>query len=403
MKKFIKLLTLAIFSLSLILSASGCFVLHVKEQEEEEVVLEHETEYTFNQTHHWFEPLKEGGEVKDYAEHVNPKSGENVGRCVCGYYFPCHNLIYKKITLNGVTGYEVIDYDEDMSPQFYHVEVPTHYQGEDDAEPLPVISVGQYSLSKTSSGKCKVGLKSIKLNEGLLRVANYAFAGSDISEITIPNSVVGKLHYTFMQCTSLKKIVIGNGVTEIGGYTFYGIPVCETIIVGDSVKQISMRSFIDCNALSTLVLPASLISIPEDIHKMNDDAGWGVESTLLPGRDINVFFKITREELIARKIPLFERDVDGNVLNEDGNILFEVKVYYNEDGSVFNYEQSGHTTEGLTANWAGANTVYCLNEWYYDQDGNPVPFEGGFGGDEGDEGDDGDLDDGVFNEEDPLQ
>ena len=100
---------------------------------------------------------------------------------------------------------------------------------------------------------------------------------------------------------------------------------------------------------------------------------------------------------------MFERDIDGNVLNEDGSILFEVKVYYNEDGSVFNYEQSGKTSYGLTANWAGANTVYCLNEWYYDQDGNPLPFEGGIGGDEGDEGDNGDLDDGVFDEDEPLQ
>ena len=402
MKKFIKLLTLVIFTLSVVLSASGCFVLHVKEPEEEEVVVEHETEYTFNETHHWYEPLKAGGNVKDYAEHVNPKTGASVGRCVCGYYFPCHNLVYTKKTINGVLGYEVIDYDEDMSPQFYHVEVPKFYQAEGDAEPLPVISVGQYALSASSSGKCEVPLKSIKLNEGLLNIGNYAFASSDISEIVVPDSVVGTLHYTFMQCTSLEKIVVGNGVTSIGGYTFYGIPKCETIILGDSVQSIAMRTFINCAGLTTLVLPASLISIAEDIHKMNDDAGWGVESALLPGTNINVYFKLSREDMLARTIPLFPRDDDGNVLNEDGSILFDVTIMYNDDGTVFNYVQNGHTTYGLTQNWAGANTVYCLNEWYYDVNGNPVPFEGGGNVDDGDEDLGGD-DDGIFDGDEPLQ
>ena len=85
MKKFLKTLMLTILALAIAMSASGCFVLHIKEPEKEESVAEHETEYSFNETHHWFEPLKASGEKKDYAEHVNSKSGETVGSCKCGY------------------------------------------------------------------------------------------------------------------------------------------------------------------------------------------------------------------------------------------------------------------------------------------------------------------------------
>ena len=374
MKKFIKLLTLVIFTLSVVLSASGCFVLHVKEPEEEEVRVEHETEYTFNETHHWYEPLKAGGNVKDYAEHVNPKTGASVGRCVCGYYFPCHNLVYTKKTINGVLGYEVIDYDEDMSPQFYHVEVPKYYQGEDDAEALPVLSIAKYALSAaTSNGKCDVKLKSIKLNEGLLNIDRYAFAYSDITEMYIPDSVTGDLRYTFVYCSLLEKVVVGNGVERICGYFFLYCSKVETLILGNSVREIQMRSFIGCSGLRTLVLPASLVSIPEGTHLMNQDAGWGVESDLLPGSDINVYFQITREQLEDRTIPLFPRDSDGNLLNPDGSIAHKVNCIYNEDGTIFNFEQKSTSTYGITQNWAGNNTVYCLDEWHYDQYGNPVP------------------------------
>ncbi len=330
-------------------------------------------EYVYDETHHWKPQINGEGDPIEYGEHVNPKTGIGVGRCKCGYYFPCHNLVYNKITIGEVVGYEVVDYDEDMSPNFYHVEVPKYYQGEDDAESLPVISIGARAFSAASNGKCQLRIKSVKLNEGLLRVGSYAFSYSDIDQVTIPNSVVGDLHYTFMQCTSLEKIVVGNGITEIKSYTFYGIPKCETIIIGNSVREIDMRTFIDCGVLSTLVLPESLVSIPEKTHIMNEETGWGIENILIPGKSTNIYFQITREELQKRTIPLFNRDEDGNLYDAEGNLFATVTAVYNEDGTIHNYEQSRVTTEGLTVDWAGTNPVYCLDEWHYDQNGNPVP------------------------------
>ena len=361
MKKLLSLILVLIISLSVLPTLVAC-------GEEEP---EYSEEYVFNDSHHWKPQINGDGEPIEYEEHYNPKLGKGVGKCKCGYYFPCHNLKYRLKTINGVTGYEVYDYDEDMSPNFYHVEVPKFYQGEEDLEPIPVISIARYALSNrphtatATYGQCDIRIRSIKLNEGLLNVGDGAVCYSDIEEITIPNSVVGDLHYTFMQCTALKKIVVGNGITDIQGYTFYGLPVCETIILGNSIREIRTRTFIDCGALRTVVLPASLVSMPEGSHAGNT----GVcepQTVIFSGNKINLFYQITREELEARTIPLFPRNAEGSLLNPDGTVAHLVKFENN------NFDQKSFTTYGLNENWHGQNNVYCLGEWYFDEKGNAL-------------------------------
>ena len=362
MKKLISILTVLMLCTSIALTTTGClFTLHISQNggnESEEV-------YTFDETHHWI--LQSGGTKKDYAEHSNPESGKDVGMCKCGYYFPCHNLVYQKTEINGKAGYEVVDYNEDMSPNFYHVEIPTSYQGEEDSEPLPVISVADYALSNNkSSGKCGVALESIKFNEGLLSLGDGAVCYSNIKEITIPNSVVGNLHYTFRGCSALKKIVIGDGITSIGGYTFQNVANCHTIIFGNSVKEIRPRSIMGCSELRTVVLPASLISMPEGSH-VDNALGCEPQTVIFPGDKINIYFQITRDVLENRTISLFPRDSNGNLLNPDGTIAHEV-IYKND-----NYYQQSYTIEGFNENWYGLNTVYCLGEWEYDENNLPKP------------------------------
>ena len=367
MKKILSYILVLMLSISVLSTLVACDKPQDPEEPEGPIFSE---EYVWDDEYHW-RPQLNGSEVQDYAKHYNP-GGQNTGRCKCGYYFPCINLVYKKITLDGIEGYELVDYDEYMSPNFYHVEVPTHYQGEEDEEPLPVLSIGRYALSNRAStatatyGRCDIKLKSVKLNEGLLRVGDGAFCHSNIDEIVIPNSVKGSLTYTFMQCSQLERIVIGNGISKINGYVFYGLPKCREVIIGNSVTEIRTRTFIDCPSLTTVVLPASLVSMPESSHIGNAE-GCEPQYVILGGKNIKIFFNITREQLEELTIPLFPRDANGNLLNEDGTIAHEVVF----TGS--NYEQQSFTTRGFAAGWNGTNTIYCLGEWHYDESGKAVP------------------------------
>ncbi len=366
MKKFLKTLMLTIFTLTIALSASGCFVLHIKEPEKEE----YETEYTFDETHHWFKSLENSGKKKDYAEHVNPKSGTSVGRCECGYYFPCHNLMYRKVTIDGVVGYEVYDYDEDMSPNFYHVEIPESYQG------LSVISVADFALSSYNEngviGKCDIKLESIKLNEGLLRIGDGAFCYSNIEEMIIPNSVKGNLVYTVMYCSGLKRVVVGNGVEKITSYVFTGCSILEELVIGNSVTEITPRNFLYVKNLNKVVLPASLTSIPETSFEGNTGEP-EPQFKLFADCAPDLFLNITSEELEALTIPRKLRDESGNIINE-------------EDKAI--------TKDRYVDGWSGSSKIYFKGEWHYDQNGDPVPFMG-VGGENAD---DNVEDDGMFDD-----
>ncbi|MBR2322776.1 MAG: leucine-rich repeat domain-containing protein [Clostridia bacterium] len=369
MKKLISILTALTLCVSLALTASGCLIeLHISEGGGKQ----YEDEYTFNETHHWIQEIG-GDDQKDYGEHYNSK-----GMCKCGYYFPCHNLKYRLTTIGDVTGYEVYDYDEDMSPNYLHVEVPKFYQGEEDEEPIPVISIARYALSNRDTstyGKCEIKLESIKLNEGLLFIGDGAFCHSNIKEITIPDSVKCEFTYTFMQCPLLETIVIGDGITAINGYVFYGLPNLKTVVLGDSITEIRPRSFIDCKALKSIVLPATLNSIPEGSIKGNASGCEPQFNLFMNSGSPDIYLQITKEELEARTIPLFDRDpVTFDLLNPDGTVAFYVTTVYEDDGvTVKSYTQNGCTTEGIVAGWYGSSKLYYVGEWSYDENGEPTP------------------------------
>ena len=368
MKKPLSIITLIVLSFSIMISASGCMTLHIYQPESTQV--EYETEYSYDDKHHWINQV-DGDEKIEYGEHYNQS-----GKCMCGYYFPCHNLVYQLTTIGGKTGYQVIDYDEDMAPQYLNVEVPKTYQSETDIEPISVISIADYALSNRGSGygKCDVKLESIKLNEGLLEVGDGAFCHSNITEITIPNSVVGSLAYTFMQCSQLERIVIGDGITEIKGYVFHGLPKCEEVVLGSSIKEIKTRSFIDCKALKSVVIPASLVSIPESSHASNAEGCEPQVNLFMNSGAPDIYMNITEEELAELTLPLFPRDANGSLLNPDGTIAHKVTSYYDKEGNL-QYSQETCTHYGLVTGWQGSSKIYFLGEWEYDKNNVPTPIE----------------------------
>lgn len=346
MKKFISLILTLILSISVLPSLVACN----EDKPQEPVYAE---EFTYNETHHWKPQINGTGDPIEYGEHVNAKTGKNVGKCKCGYYFPCHNLVYEKVTIDGIEGYKVIDYDEDISPNFYHVEVPKYYQNEDDVEPLPVISVGRYALSNRGSGygKCNIVLESIKLNEGIITLEEGAFCYSNIEDMIIPDSVKGRLVYTVMYCQNLKRVVVGNGVTSIYGYVFTGCTSLEELIIGNSVEEILPRNFIYVSTLKKVVLPASLVSIPETSLVGNTKEP-EAQFVVFDGANPDIFMYITKEELDNLTIPRKLRDEDGNFVNESDKEM---------------------TTYGYVYGWSGSSKIYFKDEWHYNSNGEPVP------------------------------
>ena len=309
----------------------------------------YETEYSFDEEFHWFQEI-DGENQKDKEAHVCDS-----GRCFCGYYYDCPNLVFNKTTVGGVSCYEVSGYNSDINPQYLHVKIPEYHQEPSDAEPLQVLRIGDFAFCGNGTvdvDPCSVKIKSIVIPNTVVELGRNTFCHSDIEELIIPDSVTSDLEYTAMYCSSLKRIVVGDGVTLIKNYAFCNSNLLEEVVLGSSVREIRQRNFIGNPQLKRIVLPASLVSIPESSYEGNAE---GIEPQINLFKNSgnpDIFLEISEAELQALKISQKTRDASGNIIPPSTEEL---------------------TTHGFVEGWCGSSKIYFVGEWYYDENGTPTP------------------------------
>jgi len=99
-------------------------------------------------------------------------------------------------------------------------------------------TIGKYALYGCNS------LTKVDMPENLEAIDDYAFSGTFLTSITIPDNVKTIGAYAFYNCTNIAALDLGSGIQTIGDNAFDG-----------------------CIAISSLHIPASLISIGEDAFK----------------------------------------------------------------------------------------------------------------------------------------
>ncbi len=320
-------------------------------------------EWSFDDEYHWKEQTNGTG-IKDKAKHVNDS-----GKCrYCAYYYDATEFIrFEKCTIGGVVGYRVMElldeeYDEDYF--YFNIEVPTHYQGEDDESPLPVISIGYGALgygniNGTTYNQAKI--KSVKLNEGLLEIRDWAFKNSDITELVIPDSVTNAYFrntnmyktygtiYNICGGCPIKRFVVGDGIKVLYQYNF-GNGVIE-VKLGNGLTTISPRAFYEVKTLDYLVIPASVNKIPEGTVDADDKTAKPPIIQIFPvGAPTKIFMEITKAEHDALLVDQRKRDLQGNILNPL------------PDDAI-----------GFVKGWSGNCPIYFKGEWHYNKYGKPVP------------------------------
>ena len=76
------------------------------------------------------------------------------------------------------------------------------------------------AIIETSTNKLMVGCKNTIISNSVTSIGNYAFSGSGLTSITIPDSVTSIGDGTFAGCTGLTSITIPDSVTSIDVYAF---------------------------------------------------------------------------------------------------------------------------------------------------------------------------------------
>lgn len=84
---------------------------------------------------------------------------------------------------------------------------------------------------------------------------------SDLTSITIPNSVTSIGNHAFKGCTGLTSITIPESVTRIGDQAFFGCSKLSSITILEGVKIIGEAAFRGCSSLTSITIPNSVTNI----------------------------------------------------------------------------------------------------------------------------------------------
>ncbi len=98
----------------------------------------------------------------------------------------------------------------------------------------------------------------------VVAIGNSAFAWcSDITAVTIPNSVTIIGDDAFLNCSGLTEIEFGTGVARVNGYAFYGCRSLTEVTLNDTTTVLGEYAFGNCYELKTITLGASVNCIAD--------------------------------------------------------------------------------------------------------------------------------------------
>lgn len=118
-------------------------------------------------------------------------------------------------------------------------------------------------------------------------IGNNAFNGcSDLTSVTIPNSVTNIGDDTFYKCSGLTSVTIPNNVTSIGRSAFDGCSALTSVTIGSGVTWIGNAAFRSCSSLKSVIIPDCVTSIGESAFRNCSNL-----TSLSIGRNLSVIGK----------------------------------------------------------------------------------------------------------------
>jgi len=120
---------------------------------------------------------------------------------------------------------------------------------------LPVTSIGDRAFRDCTN------LTSVTIPNSVSSIGQEAFGGCySLTNVAIPKSVTSIGRDAFYGCAGLTSVLIGNSVTSIGDGTFKGSGL-RSVTIPDSVTSIGRDAFYGCTGLASVLIGNSVTSI----------------------------------------------------------------------------------------------------------------------------------------------
>ena len=124
---------------------------------------------------------------------------------------------------------------------------------------LPVASIG------TNAFQSNTNLTSVTIPNTVTNIDGHAFyACTHLASITIPDTVTSLGSFVFGYCVSLTNVTIPPAITNLGVEAFYDCYHLPSIVIPPNVTSLGVNSFSYCHNLASITIPASVTNIGLD-------------------------------------------------------------------------------------------------------------------------------------------
>ena len=125
-----------------------------------------------------------------------------------------------------------------------------------------------FNKSKTElvAYPCGKNEKSYTVPDTVTKIGNFAFAYSNITEISLSNT--REIGESALEYSLLRRLTIPDSVRSIGNSAFYGSYNLEELKIGKGLSNISASAFSECN-IKELAVPENVVTIGEGAFYCN--------------------------------------------------------------------------------------------------------------------------------------
>ena len=127
------------------------------------------------------------------------------------------------------------------------------------------------AIISTDDNTLIVGCKNTLIPNSVTSIGEYAFFGSGLTSMDIPDNVTSIDFFAFGYCNNLTSVHIPNGVTMICGSMFQNCSSLTSVNIPNGVTFIGSDVFNGCTSLTHITIPSSVKSMEEAIFKNCDN------------------------------------------------------------------------------------------------------------------------------------